>query len=224
MTEAMGQANAYVAHESSADEHEQVCETGSAMPERRETPRFTLLIRSAKVRVGDAEYLCIIKDASDTGVSLRIFHDLPQAQDVELVLGNGDTYALQFVREEAGLAAYTFRDAVDLGRLIEEPQAFRKRGSRLNLTLPATVTGSSGSEMVMVTNISQQGARIECERQFAVHERLVLSAKGLPEVAARVRWRKGHQAGVAFEQGFPFEQFARLAADLQNTPKRNGRA
>ena len=55
MTEAMGQANAYVAHESSADEHEQVCETGSAMPERRETPRFTLLIRSAKVRVGDAE-------------------------------------------------------------------------------------------------------------------------------------------------------------------------
>jgi len=58
--------------------------------ERRTAPRFTMLIRGAKLCWKNREYLCIIKDVSETGVSLRVFHEMPAIEAVELELGNGE--------------------------------------------------------------------------------------------------------------------------------------
>lgn len=183
--------------------------------DRRGAKRFTMLIRSAKLLIKGKEYLCVIKDVSEEGVSLRLFHDLPEQQGVELELGNGDRYPVEFVRKEDGLAAFRFVEEVDLPRLIEEPNEHRKRPARLSVMLPGTVTGIFGNEMVYITNISQQGARLECERKFAQHQRLKLSAKGLPEIGAKVRWCRNSECGIVFENTFGFEEFAKLAAAIQ---------
>ena len=199
-----------------ADGHDLLGESiAQEAEDRRGARRFTMLIRSAKLVIGGKEFLCVIKDVSEDGVSLRVFHPLPAGGAVELELGNGDRYPLEFVREGEGLAAFRFSKDVDLPRLIEEPNTFRKRPARLSVMLPGTVTGIFGSEMVYITNISQQGARLECERRFAQHQRLKLAAKGLPEIAAKVRWCRNSECGIVFESTFRFEEFARLAAAIQ---------
>ena len=214
MAEAMRYSDAARAETPTTD----MAEAPDFSGDRRSAPRFTMLIRSAKLVWKGREFLCIIKDVSETGVSLRVFHQMPADEDVELELelGNGDRYPLKLVRQDGGLAAFNFVGEVDLARLIEEPTAYRKRQARLNVMLPATVSGLTGSEMVYITNLSQQGARIECEKKFAVHSRLKLSAKGLPEIGAKVRWCRDSQAGLVFETTFAFEEFARLAATLQS--------
>ncbi len=46
--------------------------------EQRGAPRYTSLIRAAKLVCGQGEFVCVIRDVSATGVSLRTFHRLPR--------------------------------------------------------------------------------------------------------------------------------------------------
>lgn len=54
---------------------------GSPLPgadqDHRAAPRFTLLLRMAKLVCGPAEFLCIVRDVSETGASVKLFHPLP---------------------------------------------------------------------------------------------------------------------------------------------------
>jgi hypothetical protein len=60
--------------------------------ELRRAPRFTLLVRAAKLIADGREYLCVLRDASATGVKVRVFHPLPAYQTIELETGNGERY------------------------------------------------------------------------------------------------------------------------------------
>lgn len=182
--------------------------------DRRAAPRQSMLIRSAKLVIDGREYLCVIRDVSESGISMRIFHPLPECEVLELVLGNGDRHKLKPIRREPTLVACEFVGKPSITRIVEEPSAFRRRQTRIQLTLPATIEGSFGSEMVMITNISQQGARIECERRLPVHGRIVISARGLPDKRAKVCWSHRQASGVTFEDFIRFEEFAQLVAEI----------
>jgi len=59
--------------------------------ELRGSPRFTLLLRVAKLVVDDREQICVIRDASATGLKVKIFAPLPQHAELAVELANGDT-------------------------------------------------------------------------------------------------------------------------------------
>jgi len=71
----------------------------------------------------------------------------------------------------------------------------------------------------IVENLSQQGARFECEELFALDQTLRVSggagAAMFAERRAKVRWRRDNRYGVVFEDTFSLGDFARLAAQLQ---------
>ena len=182
--------------------------------ERRAKPRQAMLIRSAKLVIGAREYLCVIRDVSEKGISLRVFHDIPKTETLELVLGNGDRFKLTPVRREPMLLACEFVGRPDVTRIVEEPSRYRRRQTRLAITLPVTVEGIFGSEMALITNISQQGARLECERRLPVHSRIRIGARVLPELEAKVCWSHSRAAGVTFENYLRFEEFAQLVAAI----------
>ena len=50
---------------------------GSPAPEQRVEPRFTLLIRAAKLIAGSDEFLVVVRDVSRDGLKVRTFHPLP---------------------------------------------------------------------------------------------------------------------------------------------------
>ncbi len=184
--------------------------------EQRVARRFTLLIRAAKLVTDKGEFLCVIRDVSETGISVRIFHPLPDASRTRVELQNGDSHEVELVWQDEDRAGFRFAHEADIMRIIESPSRFAKRAMRLNLAADARVTTLDGrSEPVEITDLSQQGAKIACSCRFAIDERVKISARGLPETSAKVRWRKQGGCGLIFEDTYQYGDLARIAARLQ---------
>jgi hypothetical protein len=195
-----------------ADESE-----GSA--EQRAAPRFTLLIRAAKLVSEAGEFVCVIRDVSETGISVRLFHALPDVEAFELHMPAGGVYPIEAVWQRAREAGFRFAAPVDVALLINEAGSYPKRGLRLGIEFPVTITTLTQRCGALVHNVSQQGALIECDGLFAIDQSVRLSAAEiapeLKEIRAKVRWRRGTRYGVVFDDTFTLGDFAKLAAGLQ---------
>jgi hypothetical protein len=200
-------------------DHELTMPAQAAPPsyeEQRGSQRFTLLIRTAKLVCESGEFLCVIRDVSATGVRLKLFHDLPADRHLALELANGEIYFIERVWEHDGHAGFRFSAPIDVHAFIEEVSPFPRRQIRLRMHFPAVVSAEGQASVATVRDLSQQGARIETSRHLAIGQRVKLEADGFPPVIARVRWRSAPEFGLAFEQVFPLEELARLAAGLQS--------
>lgn len=183
--------------------------------EQRSAPRFTLLIRAAKLLTPDAEYLCVVRDASETGISVRLFHPLPAAAPLMLEMPNGDRLPLERVWEEEGKAGFRFAGQVDIERVIEGPSPFVKRAVRVRLEVPCRLIVGPREVPATIVNLSQQGAQIRTEEKLSLIQRVKIVAEGMPEVAGKVRWRRDEHYGLSFEDTFQFAELASLAFELQ---------
>lgn len=190
-------------------------ESTSESGELRVAPRFTVLIRAAKLVCDAGEFLCVIRDVSQTGLSARIFHPLSDCGPVMIELQNGDQYAAELVWQKEGCAGFRFVQQVDVARLIEVPSRFARRAIRLNFAAPAEIIASLQATPVTIHDISQQGAKIEVSHQFSIDQRVKLRSEGLRDTSAKVRWRREGQYGLIFEETFQFGELARIVSQLQ---------
>jgi len=184
-------------------------------PDQRGAPRFTLLIRAAKLVAPDAEFLCVVRDASEAGISVRLFHPLPAEVPLTLEMPNGDLHPLERVWEEDGKAGFRFAEAVDIGRIVESPSRFAKRAVRVRLQVPCEIVAGLRKAPGVICNLSQQGAQIVTEEKLSLIQRVKIKAEGMPEVAGKVRWRRNNHYGLSFEDTFQFAELAALAFELQ---------
>lgn len=187
--------------------------------ELRAAPRFTLLIRAAKLVSAQGEFVCVIRDVSETGVSVRLFHALPSCQQFELHMPGGSVYLVGRVWNRDNEAGFSFAKTVDIAKLINESAEYPKRGLRLGLCFPVKVRTLTLTCDAVVENLSQQGARFECDALLAIDQTVRIEAPdgsgAMREVRAKVRWRRERHYGVVFDDTFGLGEFARLAARLQ---------
>ncbi|MFN3990686.1 MAG: PilZ domain-containing protein [Erythrobacter sp.] len=187
--------------------------------EQRAAPRFTLLIRAAKLACDTGQFVCVLRDVSETGVSVRLFHALPQFDRFELHMPAGAVYPMARVWERGHEAGFRFDVTVAVESLINEASSYPKRGLRLHLEFPVTVATLTQRCPAMVANLSQQGALLECDGLFAIDQAVRIEggevAPELKEIRAKVRWRRGTRYGVVFDDTFTLSDFAKLAARLQ---------
>jgi hypothetical protein len=193
-------------------------EANAEFAEQRGAPRLRLLIRAAKLVGPEGEYLCVVRDASEGGVSVRLFHPLPAEGPLTLELQNGDRYPLLPVWEEDGKAGFRFENPADLERIVESPSRFAKRAVRVNISLPCILRFGDREVYATLCNLSQQGGRIITAERLSLVQRIRIEAEGFPEVAAKVRWRRGETYGLSFENNLQFEELARIAYDVQQNP------
>jgi len=187
--------------------------------ELRAAPRFTLLIRAAKLVSAQGEFVCVIRDVSETGVSVRLFHALPGCKEFALHMPAGAVYEISRVWQRDNEAGFTFAEPVEVAKLVNESSDYPKRGLRLGLCFPVTLNMLSGSFEAVVENLSQQGARITCDHLLAIDQTVRILAPGVKgknrELRAKVRWRRDKNYGLVFDDTFTLGEFARLAAQLQ---------
>lgn len=184
--------------------------------ELRGAPRFTLLIRAARIVAAQGEFVCVIRDISETGVCVRLFHALPSDETFELRMPGGRVYEVRRVWARDNEAGFEFAEPVDVTQIINEASEYPKRGLRLGLHFPITISALGQSHEGIVENVSQQGARFECDALFAIDQTLRISGAGaFREVRAKVRWRRDRLYGVVFDDTFTLGDFARFAARLQ---------
>jgi len=150
---------------------------------------------------------------------VRLFHALPTCTEYALHMPAGAIYEVARVWQRENEAGFTFEQAVDVERLVNESGEYPKRGLRLGLCFPVTVNVLAGRFEAVIENFSQQGARLTCEHLLAIDQTVRLAIPdfgGKPrEVRAKVRWRRDQQYGVVFDDTFTLGDFARLAALLQ---------
>ncbi len=183
--------------------------------EKRIATRFTMLIRAAKLVCPQGEFMCVIRDASETGVSLRLFHALPAEERFMLELQNGDRHEVELVWQDDDRAGMRFLECADIARIIEGPSRFAKRPVRVNVSFPVWLSSITGSAKAELLDISQQGAKVTCDTLFAIDQRVKVSGEHLPEVNAKIRWRRDSSYGLVFEDTFQFGDLARIVADIQ---------
>lgn len=187
--------------------------------ELRAAPRFTLLIRAAKLVSAQGEFVCVIRDVSETGVSVRLFHALPGCPEFELHMPGGAFYGVIPVWQRDSEAGFRFADPVEVPQLINESGEYPKRGLRLGLCFPVTIATITGRFEGVVENMSQQGARIVSDALLAIDQTVRIEAPGIGgemrEVRSKVRWRRDSHYGLVFDDTFTLGDFARLAARLQ---------
>lgn len=188
--------------------------------DQRTAPRFTLLIRAAKLASAQGEFVCVIRDVSETGVSVRLFHALPGCTEFALHMPAGAVYEIARVWHRGNEAGFTFVQPVEVNRLVNESSEYPKRGLRLALCFPVKVSMLAGTFDAMIENISQQGARLTCDHLLAIDQTVRLTipdANGARprEVRAKVRWRRDTNYGLVFDDTFTLGDFARMAAALQ---------
>jgi hypothetical protein len=188
----------------------------------RSAPRFTLLIRSAKLTCQGGEYLCVIRDVSASGVRLRIFHPLPPLERFELELASGERFAIDRIWEAPDHAGFRFADWIDVQDFIAEASPYPKRSLRLRLDFPAVITADGGTASASVRDLSREGARIETTLPLAIREKVKLTAHALPPLTGNVCWRSSSAYGLVFHQVFSFEELAKLAAKLQSWSQPSG--
>jgi len=184
-------------------------------PDQRCAPRFTLLIRAAKLICPTGEFLCVVRDASETGVSVRLFHPLPQDVPLSLEMPNGDCLPLERVWEEEGKAGFRFAGKVGIERIVDCPSRFARRAVRVNVEVPCELLAGIRRAPGTIHNLSQQGALISSTDKLSLMQRVKIRADGMPEIAGKVRWRRNDSYGLSFEDTFQFAELAALAFELR---------
>lgn len=186
--------------------------------EQRAAPRFTLLIRAAKLIIDhDREFLCVIRDASVTGLKVRLFNPLPvQYRSICVEMSNGDRYPVDLVWHKDDYAGFRFIDDIDVERLLDESHgSYPKRQVRLRVQLDAILHSGGEAVRVAFQDISQQGACIACDKWLLMNELVRVETGILPTIYAKVRWRSHPRYGLLFEQTFKLDELAHITAPLQ---------
>lgn len=186
-----------------------------ATAEKRAAPRSSLMFRTAKILCESGEYVCVVRDVSETGCRIRLFHAPPPDEHLFLELANGDRYAMERVWARDDHVGFRFSCSIDVARFIAEPSPYRRRPIRLNLQHPADVVADGIASPAVLLDLSQQGARIEAGRKFAIEQKLWLALEGLPERIGCVRWRSGYTHGLVLQQSFRLDELAQYALMLQ---------
>ncbi|MBV1691208.1 PilZ domain-containing protein [Novosphingobium sp. G106] len=181
----------------------------------RAAPRSSLMFRTAKLLCETGEYVCVVRDISATGCRLRLFHMAPPDQHLFLELANGDRYAMERVWTRDDHAGFRFSCEIDVDHFIAEPSPYPRRPIRLNLKLPADVVVDGVAAPAVLLDLSQQGARIDAGRKFAIEQKLWLGVEGQPQRFGCVRWRNGYTHGLVLQQGFKLDELAHYALALQ---------
>lgn len=185
--------------------------------EQRSAPRFTLLIRAAKLISPAGEFLCVVRDASESGISVRLFHPLPKDVALSLEMPNGDCLALERVWEEEGKAGFRFAGKVGIERIVDCPSRFARRAVRVNVEVPCELLAGIRRVPGTIHNLSQQGALIATTDKLSLMQRVKIQADGMPEITGKVRWRRNDRYGLSFEDTFQFAELAALAFELRRS-------
>ncbi len=183
----------------------------------RGAPRFTVLLRTAKLLADDREYICVLRDISATGAKIKLFHPLPACAQLQLELDVGVWHDMAVAWTKDDHVGLRFLNPVDVAAVIDAHREPRpRRQLRVNIDQPAVLLMHGEAAPAHLVNLSQQGACIETEAHLRLRERLRIESNLMPEMVATVCWRDEPRYGVVLEQGFQLDELARMLARLQD--------
>jgi hypothetical protein len=186
--------------------------------ELRGAQRFKTMMRTAKLIGLTGEFLAVIRDVSDTGLKLKLFHPVPEER-MALELADGSHFFIEKVWERETEAGFRFSAPIDVASFLTT--LGRKDEGRIWLSarIPGIITVGDIRVRMTINNLSRHGAELESGVLLAAGDPVVLSGEGLPQVCARISQICPSHYCVEFENIMRLDDLAQViwAASRQET-------
>ena len=199
-------------------------ESSAAMPgplggeELRGAQRFKTLLRTAKLIGLTGEFLAVIRDVSDTGLKLKLFHPVPEER-MALELADGSHFFVEKVWEHESEAGFRFSAPIEVASFLTV--LGRKDEGRiwLNARIPGILTVGDIRIGMTISSLSRHGADLESGVLLGIGHPVVLSGDGFPQIWARIGQIHSSHYRVEFENVMRLDDLAQIlwAAPRQET-------
>lgn len=198
-------------------------ELGPNHANRRNAPRFTPMIRAARLILDGRDYLCVIRDVSATGMKIRLFHPLPPHRTLAIGLGNGECHGADMAWSEGDHVGLRFHAPTSVDSLLDEDRGPQPREAvRLKIGMEALVHAGREAMPARFVTISQQSAAIEVPQKLVIGEQVRIQTAMLQPLIAKVRARdRKSPAGMTheldFDSPFRLDELARATMAIHLT-------
>jgi hypothetical protein len=186
--------------------------TDKAMVERRDQPRHITLLRVGLLHTGDAKELCVVRNISEGGLSVRVYRGVPLGHRVRVELRPGELlegFVLWVRHRDVGIG---FRETADVQSILASrwvtETGKRQRWPRLEVRCHTRLRLGSRFYSGMLCDISQGGAKVRLQRRPCGVGEAVLTLPDLPPFRGVVRWVDESVIGLSFNERMPFEVLA----------------
>lgn len=183
--------------------------------ERRLVARRSTMLRPAKLVVDDREFLCVVRNVSQQGVNVLLFHELPKFELLAIEFDNGDQHAIRRIWQTGSQMGCVFLFPIeDLTVVMTQADARPRRQPRLHLEHEAVLHVDDIRTTIILRDISQRGAAIDAPHWLKIDQLVRIESAFLPTIYAKVRWRRPPRYGLIFEQLFGLAELAKLCSEI----------
>lgn len=168
---------------------------------RRNGQRHLTLFRVGALSVEGRRELCLIKNISAGGMSIRPYCALPAGTPVVIELKSGVSVPGTVAWCEDMSAGVEFDEPVDvLDILMASDEGPKPRMPRVEIDCPATVRDGALVHRLRACDISQGGVKLVGELPDGAGNDLRVTLPGLAPQAASLRWSGDGHSGVTFNR------------------------
>lgn len=172
--------------------------------DRRSDERHMTLFRVGTIVIGDRRELCLVKNISAGGVSVRAYCTLEPDQAVLLELKEQQPISGTVTWLRGTDAGITFDERVDILEILKASgDGPRPRMPRIEVHCVCFVREGAAMNRAVLHNISQGGASVETANALSVDADVTVSLPGLAPLGAVVRWSDGNRYGLSFNTVLP---------------------
>ncbi|RYG88992.1 MAG: PilZ domain-containing protein [Alphaproteobacteria bacterium] len=187
--------------------------------ERRHESRERLSIyRTATVRWGKFEALCLIRDISSGGLMGKLHVDLMPGENVTVEIRSGSLIAGRIAWSANGSVGIAFDAPIEVLEVLHAPHAgkpgLKQRMPRVRVSCPVSLLVDGNRHQVTLVDVSQGGAKLAADN-LREGDEVFVTIRGLSPHRALVRWTRDGYAGVTFLSPIPFDPLARWALEQQ---------
>jgi hypothetical protein len=166
---------------------------------RRADERHLTLFRVGAIILGDRRELCLVKNISAGGASIRAYCILEPETALHIELKEGQPVAGRVTWVKGGDAGITFDERVDVIELLKSSDdAVRPRMPRIEVRCIGFVREGAIVHRSILHNISQGGLSVESANPLTVGADVTVTLPGLPPQGAAVRWKNENRYGISF--------------------------
>lgn len=181
------------------------------VPERRRNLRTATVFQVAKLVTDRYEELCLLRDVSSSGLKAEAYCPLAIGERIEIELKTehqvagevawirDDMFGMQFDADVPVLAM--------LAHCAFDDRIARIRPPRLSSSLPGTISIDEQQQPVTMLNVSLAGMKIALEKIVPADARTIATLPELGRRSCTVRWVRGGEAGVMFDEPLAYLDF-----------------
>ena len=181
-------------------------------PDRRAEKRHVALLRVALLHAEGTKELCVVKNLSASGLSVRLYRELETGTQVQIEFRSGELLSGSVVWKRDRDVGIIFPEPIDVAAVLGSrwvTESGRRRNlPRIDISCEGRLGRGPDFQQVVLVDISQGGARVRTERLLEPGG-AIIDLPGLPAISGVVRWATDAMAGISFNECLSFELLAR---------------